>query len=275
MAQPASVTQPFEKVSRTLRCTLLSHLGRHANNCLQGTFPFIALEILTADTELLTSGVTPGIIHAFKHDLESLLWVLLWMIVRHTAHSHSSGSTACYEIFDNKGTGRQLWLMKGRSIAPSDNKPLHNLLEQFRLLCIAQTLNLDELTLNALNKAQGYTVAKTGEKENQDLTFEKVQQCFDDALRDEDAWPETDAATPFVVPSLVEVAARTATESSHKRQKLSEEVYKDGGAYGDAVDGDTIALDSAGDALDSADNVLSNPGLKRKRLKLSKPEGDA
>ncbi|KAF7297628.1 Pkinase-fungal domain-containing protein [Mycena kentingensis (nom. inval.)] len=55
-----------------------------------GTAPFVAIEIL--DTER-------NIPHAFYHDLESFYWLLVWMILRYTTHSHLRGDYALDTVF--------------------------------------------------------------------------------------------------------------------------------------------------------------------------------
>ncbi|KAJ7457601.1 hypothetical protein B0H11DRAFT_2243360 [Mycena galericulata] len=58
---------------------------------LTGTFPFLAIEILKKK---------PRPAHTAGHDLESIYWLLVWIILRHTQHP-GRDSTACHKLFDH------------------------------------------------------------------------------------------------------------------------------------------------------------------------------
>ncbi|KAJ7134275.1 hypothetical protein C8R44DRAFT_770037 [Mycena epipterygia] len=55
-----------------------------------GTFPFIAIEIIENNTS-----------HGPHHD-ESAYWLLMWMILRYTDHTHPSGALAKRDFLFNR-----------------------------------------------------------------------------------------------------------------------------------------------------------------------------
>ncbi|KAI0750221.1 hypothetical protein C8Q80DRAFT_1166705 [Daedaleopsis nitida] len=154
-----------------------------------GTYYFMAVELLERK----------ALVHEVWHDLESLFWVLLWVVLRHTAHKHPLKEKAASELFkygdDDAALGAKLrWLRKGDSekLVIVNNKPLTRLLERFRKLVHASA------------------VAGT-----QRLTYAAVEEIFEEAL-DSNGWPEpeNDAARKYVLPEM-----RTCTVMVAKPKK--------------------------------------------------------
>ncbi|KZT68574.1 hypothetical protein DAEQUDRAFT_692221 [Daedalea quercina L-15889] len=144
-----------------------------------GTFRYFALELLNRREK---------IIHGVRHDLESFYWVILWIVLRHTDHTHEKGAAACRELFaaaDEADAERRkiTWLVsRPRSdVTILGNPPLTNLLGRLRRLVKECTLGGDDMA------------------ETPHLTHEAFLEILDDALKDE-RWPEGDKARKFVPP---------------------------------------------------------------------------
>ena len=131
---------------------------------VQGTFYFMATEILEE-----------RVVHHVRHDLESFHWVLLWAVIRHTAHSYSLKEAQGVFIFgeDQAAAGRKrLWFERdSRRFNIPGNKPLVKLLQDFGMLAYK--------SLGSLLVPPQY------------MTYDDVLKIFNDAL-DSPGWPEDD-----------------------------------------------------------------------------------
>ena len=135
----------------------------------QGTLQFMAIELLD---------LIPGqkVVHRVHHDLESFYWVLVWIVLRHTKHTHPKGADACRSTFppDNENDARahkQSWFHDPQ-LEVEGNGPLTALLA-----------NLHELV-----RKRVFDGAL--------LTHETMLHAFELALARKD-WPTGDAAIPF------------------------------------------------------------------------------
>ncbi|KAH9915741.1 uncharacterized protein B0H18DRAFT_1215351 [Fomitopsis serialis] len=144
---------------------------RNRTECKErtGTFYFMAIEVLRGP-----------VIHQVKHDLESFFWLLIWLVLRHTAHTHSDTALTLKTLFDQPTDGqcsfsKAGWLLTGDSIGVEGNAPLTYILEKFTKLC--RVSHYKDIFMP--------------------LTYDSVLKIFDDALDRED-WPVDDAAIPFV-----------------------------------------------------------------------------
>ena len=96
----------------------------------QGTYYFLAIELLER----------PAVKHAFWHDLESFFWVLIWVVLHYTAHTHPAGKRAAFELFkfgdDDAAFRAKLWWLRRPEceLAVVGNKPLTMLIERLRKL---------------------------------------------------------------------------------------------------------------------------------------------
>ncbi|KAI0706437.1 hypothetical protein C8Q76DRAFT_771081 [Earliella scabrosa] len=131
---------------------------------VQGTFYFMATEILEE-----------RVVHHVRHDLESFHWVLLWAVIRHTAHSYSLKEAQGVFIFgeDQAAAGRKrLWFERdSRRFNIPGNKPLVKLLQDFGMLAYK--------SLGSLLVPPQY------------MTYDDVLKIFNDAL-DSPGWPKDD-----------------------------------------------------------------------------------
>ncbi|EPS97687.1 hypothetical protein FOMPIDRAFT_1052244 [Fomitopsis schrenkii] len=127
--------------------------------------------------------------HDVRHDLESAMWLLLCMVLRHTLQVHVKtkknsdryalylehfSATAAKESYINK----MFYLTKPLQWEVKDNKPLTKLIHNLWDLAYEQ------------NPSRG---------ESTPLTYESVATAFNRALALSD-WPEDDVALPFTLP---------------------------------------------------------------------------
>ncbi|KAJ7707700.1 hypothetical protein B0H17DRAFT_528339 [Mycena rosella] len=152
-----------------------------------GTFKFLAIELLRS--------TDPPPIHRAGHDLESFYWLLVWILLRHTEHSHSSKPLTCSSLFDHTSNDLAAWMKKGwigeEILCIPGNEPLTRLLDNLNCIFDAQTRRQDPV----------------------DSTHENVLAAFDEALGME-GWPAQDASKPFFSPSVKnEIQEKIATQT--------------------------------------------------------------
>ena len=140
----------------------------------QGTLYFMAID-------LLTSG---DVVHEVRHDLESFFWLLVWIVLRHTAHTF--GARACENLFghddEDACQDAKTGFLTNTRILEVGIKPLDELIDEFRSAC--QT---------------NYRVR--GAEPSDPLTHEKVLEMFDKALDQKSEWPTLDdEALPYEIP---------------------------------------------------------------------------
>jgi len=139
------------------------------------TLHFMAVEVLSGH-----------VIHEARHDLESFYWLLVWIVLRHTAFIHEDEERAWYELFNagtitNCCTLKESWLKQDYPpVMVMQNMPLTTLLEDFRQLC---KTNFDKEELK-----------------KQCITHEDVLEIFNKALENPGAWPQDDRAKPWTLP---------------------------------------------------------------------------
>ncbi|EIW58068.1 uncharacterized protein TRAVEDRAFT_21480 [Trametes versicolor FP-101664 SS1] len=183
-----------------------------------GTYYFIALE-------LLESGIGP-VMHDTQHDLESFYWVLLWTVLRHTAHNHPDGRhLACASVFKS-GDDRDAWSAKCGWVhanAPfiiDQNSPLTDLMAHLRDL------------LRIANAPYGPTRRR--------ITYGAFLDAFDAAIARED-WPDDDPALPFAPPKtsgpLASMDATASDVVSAKRRRMADATLMDVRRQGEHVVG--------------------------------------
>ncbi|KAJ7465241.1 hypothetical protein FB451DRAFT_1561595 [Mycena latifolia] len=168
-----------------------------------GTFPFMAIEI-----------IANAATHGPHHDLESVYWLLIWMLLRHTKHNHIRGSLACGHLFDSPGDEmKRGWL---QSTTPIENPtgPLYRLVEKLREGVYRQNptkfagpVDPDDST----DSDDGDVVPVV----KQHLTYKKVLKIFSKKLKST-KWPQSDGALPFVVPSGDESKNKEAEGKAYK-----------------------------------------------------------
>ncbi|KAJ7725319.1 hypothetical protein B0H16DRAFT_1698338 [Mycena metata] len=163
---------------------------------MTGTLPFVSIQIL--------KDIHHQVPHAPHHDLESIYWLLIWMILRYTEHIDPNGRNACGALFDARGHREKAgWLLDP---SPVPLGPLFTL--------------VDDLRNNVwLQNQPGPAVP---------LTHEMVLKCFNDGIQSNE-WPVADAALEFVLPSQnpiknakAESLLRTAVENKSEKARVSQ-----------------------------------------------------
>ncbi|KZT69928.1 hypothetical protein DAEQUDRAFT_689871 [Daedalea quercina L-15889] len=160
-----------------------------------GTLHFMAVDVLDPT----------GIKHEARHDLESFFWLLVWIVLRHTAYVHAKQEWAWHELFVGKTrsacqNNKIAWLLrKHPPVWVRDNLPLTNLLENFRALC--------QRNHGAIN-------------DDTRMTHEQVLAIFNKYLANRAAWPEQDPSKPWVQPKR-DVADHIPGEEESKGQPRS------------------------------------------------------
>ncbi|KAJ7457609.1 hypothetical protein B0H11DRAFT_1873602 [Mycena galericulata] len=154
---------------------------------MTGTLPFMAIAIIENTTT-----------HDAHHDLESFYWLLSWMILRHTRHTHPDGRLGCSKVFDPSGSGAKLGFL--HRYTPLAESALFRLAEQLRNGTVDQ--NPIQRTAKRLPPGNNAATAPTTTNATDPLTYEFVLYSFLEAIESED-WPTPDdPALKFVVPSL-------------------------------------------------------------------------
>ncbi|KAI0761570.1 hypothetical protein BD413DRAFT_616946 [Trametes elegans] len=140
-----------------------------------GTYSFMAMELL--DVEF-----SQGVLHQPYHDLESFIWVLLWIVLRHTTTQHNRGVEEYSRIFQHQNDyaaydAKRSWVTHPkRNVVVSGNPPLTSLLSE-----------LKGLLENSHRREEARVL----------LTHKALLNAFDTAIARDD-WPLDNRALPFV-----------------------------------------------------------------------------
>lgn len=143
--------------------------------------------------EILENSIT----HEARHDLESFYWLLVFIVVRHCAHSHKLGAGAFGHLFcpgselETCATMKRGWLNRLKPLEVPGNGPLNELLERFRKLCLTN-----------FNRTE----------ETPRMTHSDVLTIFNDALVPDGVWPDPsgDIARPWVPPRNTKYSKKVA-----------------------------------------------------------------
>ena len=140
--------------------------------------------------------------HRRKHDLESIYWLLIWIILRHV--EHNQGEEACGKLFDVDdrelaASQKRTWLVTS-DLRISNNEPLTGLLESLRILFRKQLGDKDTASV--------------------EVTYDTLLATIDDALS-LPGWPEDDGFIRFIPHSGSKSVQNTSQASSKKRKAES------------------------------------------------------
>lgn len=124
----------------------------------------------------MLSRCTPLPIYILCHELESLYWVLLWVIFHHTKHNRSQA--ICEEIFVY-GNDSNASLLK---IGWLNSQVLHHKSQ----LKIAKNRPLTRLIRKYCALVCGFV------RDHSDLDHDSVLALFEEALNDSERWPQED-----------------------------------------------------------------------------------
>ncbi|KAK7048092.1 hypothetical protein R3P38DRAFT_2867299 [Favolaschia claudopus] len=162
------------------------------NRARNPTFPKIeeSLKYLTGTLPFIAIGVLEEQPHTKHHDLESVHWLLVWMILRHTAHTIEGGPLACNSFFDQLTNDARSTIKRGDLAVPfgAPPGPLHALVNALRFLLKRHYFFEDpEIPL---------TMSGTSP-----FTHEAVLHTFSTHLASAE-WPPADKALEFKPPKL-------------------------------------------------------------------------
>ncbi|KAJ7081381.1 hypothetical protein B0H15DRAFT_470405 [Mycena belliarum] len=174
---------------------------------LTGTFPFLAMEIATPNSTT---------IHGPHHDLESFYWLLVWMTVRHTDHTHPCGKLACSKIFDDADL-RYKCLQVFSPVAT--DTPLFLLLESLRNMVVRQNPPAPARDIFGDEPDEPSAAVP--------MTYNKMLQRFDSAAKLPD-WPKRSKAHPYRIPSK---AAEARSRASARKADTQNSLHKQAEEY--------------------------------------------
>ncbi|KAJ6511928.1 hypothetical protein C8R47DRAFT_673312 [Mycena vitilis] len=160
---------------------------------MTGTLPFMAIQILANN-----------VAHAPHHDLESIYWVLVWMILRHTEHTNPEKRNACSRLFD-PAIPKLGYLYRYSPVV--ETLPLFGLAEGLRLAVQAQNRSAKKSKWDTTPDPVSITYA--------DFLF-----IFQTELSAPD-WPTDDAAIPFNLPSVDPEKEEEKPEKGVKKSQKS------------------------------------------------------
>jgi hypothetical protein len=140
--------------------------------------------------------------HERKHDLESIYWLLVWILLRHI--DHNQGPSACSKLFDIEdrelaAAQKEYWL-RHSDLRIIRNEPLTRLLKSLRILFKKQLADIDTAGV--------------------EVTYDTLLATIDYALCLPD-WPENDGCAAFSPYSASKCAKDVSRVSSKKRKMES------------------------------------------------------
>ncbi|KAK7021225.1 hypothetical protein R3P38DRAFT_3543445 [Favolaschia claudopus] len=119
--------------------------------------------------------------HGAEHDLESVYWLLVWMLLRHTQHGHSNGRLACVNLF-GKGVAAKVEWLQGPQFMGTN--PLLKLEDKLRRLVSRQY------------------PSDISSDDPEKIAFHEVRAAFEEALLAKAGWGSPESAVEYVVPSV-------------------------------------------------------------------------
>ncbi|KAJ7035101.1 hypothetical protein C8F04DRAFT_550927 [Mycena alexandri] len=152
-----------------------------------GTFAFMAIQILD-------NKVT----HEAKHDLESFYYLLIWMILRHTASDAAFDKPrVCHELFDNPAPAsiKSYWVSQPLPFTFVDDHPLFDLVESFHHLVNAQYPKPENISRSRITLDITFSASPLNPVDV--LTYGRVARIFEVGVALPN-WPNDDKAIPFV-----------------------------------------------------------------------------
>ncbi|KAJ7164695.1 hypothetical protein C8R43DRAFT_988047 [Mycena crocata] len=180
---------------------------------LTGTFPFLAIEILKHQ-----SPHTPP--HTAAHDLESIYWLLIWIILRHTNHTHVGGRYTCHRLFDHDpetaAALKAAWIQEHTPLA--QDLPLFELTDELRLRVAKQ--NPPVIKEAGGRRRQHFPAPQAPVPVP--LSYADFLGAFHFVLVELGSdWPSNDKAITFVPPVVKAAAVPRGSKASAKRINVS------------------------------------------------------
>ncbi|KAJ7717062.1 hypothetical protein DFH07DRAFT_346875 [Mycena maculata] len=171
-----------------------------------GTFSFLAIQIL-GNTEVP---------HNASHDLESVYWLLVWIILRHTTFPGRT-PTACHELFDHDTTAafalKKDWMHRQTPL--DTTHPLYDVTEELRDRVAKQNPQVNPPATTRLSRARPPQQQPTPAVP---LCHADVLEVFRLAL-EELEWPACDKAEHFIPPDTRKSAVLNAQNAQSQSRK--------------------------------------------------------
>jgi Fungal protein kinase len=183
-----------EQISRRLKDMTVSSIYYLCDGfkrfLAKGTYQFMAVDVLMHK------------MHEHKHDLESIYWLLIWIILRHV--DHNQGPFGYSKLFDVENrelaaAQKEYWL-RHSELRIIRNEPLPRLLNSLRILFNKQLADIDTASV--------------------EVTYNTLLATIDNALCLPD-WPENDGCLAFSPYSRSKCAKDASRASSKKRKTES------------------------------------------------------
>ncbi|KAJ6584589.1 hypothetical protein B0H19DRAFT_1227282 [Mycena capillaripes] len=218
-----------------------------------GTLPFVAIEIMRNTT-----------VHGPHHDLESIYWLLVWMLLRHTKHTDPNGALACSELFDASGGSlkKKAWVNEQSPV--DDDSIMFELVEGLRYAVQNQNVQ------TAVAKPTKWSQATVPIQKAQPIAYERILTIFRTEL-DSPRWPKNDAALEFKIPSVDPRKNEIKKAENVRRSVLSRQAQGSQGASlkrGHEEDSAPVASTSSGGTTAVSSGTV--PRVKR----VKKSEGE-
>ncbi|KAJ7035615.1 hypothetical protein C8F04DRAFT_513306 [Mycena alexandri] len=180
---------------------------------LTGTFPFMAIQRLEKEDTA----------HEARHDLESLYWLLIWVILRYTAHIHSDGQFACHELFGanpkKAATLKRDWLNQDIPLSNIDS-PLYILASTLQYTVLLQNPIIPVRKQTAMVLPSHYPPPVSPPAEIP-LTHETMKHIFTEVITSE-VWKTFDdsdsPALPFVRPRIAQEESQHQSKTAPSQQ---------------------------------------------------------
>ncbi|KAF7302010.1 hypothetical protein MIND_00767300 [Mycena indigotica] len=208
----ADGAQRFNQMFESRQQAVLEYVEKALSD-MTGTRPFMAIELMRTVTQ-----------HAAHHDLESVYWLLMWMILRHTAHNDSRGSSACGHLFDPFGPDmKQGYLVRRVPVDAAKNKPLYMLATNLRRKVADQNPDSEEKEEYLVDDSDDsedvdgheQSASRPGREPVRPMDHPHVLRIFKKCVAHQ-WWPltGTDPAIDFVPPSKEVQTVINATDES-------------------------------------------------------------
>jgi hypothetical protein len=191
----------------------------------QGTWQFMAAELI----------LTPHIAHTFMHDLESVIWVLMWITLKYTVTNWSVGVRSSFvsdtmspRVFMNSGGQNKLFFMQSpislKGFTVDQNPQLTSL-----LFGLKEILHRHHVGKPLDQRDDDSSAHRTPVEDISEDVFLKAHALVIDTFNkylDSPNWPNNDEAQlqPIVLSNDVQI-------SMHSSSKRSREVAEGSGVY--------------------------------------------
>ncbi|KAJ6512125.1 hypothetical protein C8R47DRAFT_681970 [Mycena vitilis] len=169
---------------------------------LTGTYPFMAIELHEKEDTL----------HTISHDMESFYWLLIWMILRYTAHTHKDKDLACHKLFEVEDlAGRKSkWVDVATPL--DEASPLGRMGEIMRILVMAQNPRVQEPGKIEFTRPGTVQQAPVRAPDAIPITYVDMEAVFD-VVKTHSSWDTFPDCAALVFKAPRKSAAKTPGDS--------------------------------------------------------------